>query len=130
VNTDNVPVFKVSSDGYSLTHKVMATSFGALGTGSWYNIVAWHSTGSHIGISVNLSTTTAPYTNLIPASSAPFLAGGILSNTAQFMDGRMDLTGVWNKTLSVQDKTDLYNGGDGNALQPPFNSFPWASFDF
>lgn len=130
VNTDNIPVFKVSSSGYLFDNKVVASSFGALTTATWYNVVAWHSTGSHIGISVNLSQNTAAYTSLIPATSSQFLLGKFSANSAQYFDGAIDITGVWNKLLSTQEKSDLYNSGSGNEYGAAFLGYPWAAFDF
>ena len=48
---DNVISFNVNTSGANTVVSVLASSFGALQVGSWYNVVAWHSNITQIGIS-------------------------------------------------------------------------------
>lgn len=127
--------FSVSSDGNS-TFTVQAASFGAINTATWYNIVAWHSNNSHVGISVNLSVNTAGYTGGVLANSGPLLLGmadtGNVSQELNWLSGRVDETGFWKKILSSQERQDLYGGGSGNTYSSIAASSPigWAMFDF
>jgi len=134
VNTNNQATFRVSSTGTNQTATVQASSIGALNTSTWYNVIAWHSNNSHIGISVNLSVNTTLYTNGLRVGAAPFLLGANSSNfTAQattFMDGRIDETAFWTKILSSQERSDLYGGGSGNTYTGAASAFGWAMFDF
>lgn len=130
INTDNIVTFRVSSSGTASNGEVRATSLGSVTTATWYNIVAWHDTGNTLGISGNLSVTTATYASGLRAGSAPFVVGAISNGAAAFMDGRIDETGFWKKALTAQERSDLYNGGSGNTYTLSFLGYPWGSFDF
>lgn len=130
VNSNNNATFRVSSSGLVNDTTVQATSIGALNTSTWYNVIAWHSGNSHIGISVNLSVNTAPYTSGLFPGQTPFMLGSLSNTLTGFMDGRIDETGFWNKILSSQERSDLFGGGSGNTFTPGLSAFSWASFDF
>lgn len=135
VNTNQNATFRVSSTGSNQTSTVQASSFGALTTSTWYNIIAWHSNNSHIGIAVNAGgTNTSNYTSGILVGSAPFVLGamsdGLAGDAITYLDARQDETGFWGKVLSSQERSDLYGGGTGNTYSPGNSSFGWASFDF
>lgn len=124
--------FSVGSGGGG-TKFIQATSFGAITSGTWYNFVAWHSNGSHVGVSVNLSANTSPYTNGVITGSAPFVVGAIdTGSTSDFLwlDGRVDELGFWKKVLSAQERRDIYGGGSGNTYSTGNSAFGWAMFDF
>lgn len=95
------------------------TSSVPIARGVWYFVVMWHDAVNNIvGISVNDTTTTsATGGNLQPASNAPFTLGTALSTTYD-MSGRIDELGFWNRVLTAQERTDLYNGGTGNTYNP------------
>jgi len=130
VNTDNVITFRVSSSGIAEDATVRATSFGTINTATWMNIVAWHSNNAHIGLTVNLNTTTAPYTSGVKIGSAPFSLGSISNNQTDYSDARIDETGYWKKVLSQGEKNDLYGGGSGNTFTSGASGYGWAMFDF
>jgi hypothetical protein len=130
INTDNIVTFRVSSSGTTHNGEVRATSLGAVGTATWYNIVAWHDTANILGISGNLSVNSATYASGLRAGSAPFVLGSVSNGTGQFFDGRIDETGFWKKVLTAQNRSDLYRSGTGNTFSLGFNNNPWASFDF
>lgn len=130
VNTDQLVTFRVSSSGTAANGTVQASSFGAVTTGTWYNVIAWHDTGDRIGVSVNLSINSASYASGLRSGSAPFVIGAISNGAGGFMNGRIDETGFWKKVLSSQERIDLYNAGLGNTYQRAFDTQAWASFDF
>lgn len=130
VDTDNKLVFDVSSSGTVANGSIRADSIGALGTGNWYNYVAWHDTAGILGISVNLSANSSTYTDGVRAGSAPFVLGAVSNGAGAFFDGRLDETGFWKKVLTDQNRVDMYNTGAGNTYQGAFGREPWASFDF
>ena len=129
VNTDNVVTFRVSSSGTVANGTVRATSFGAVSTGTWYNAIAWHDTGDTIGVSVNLSATTAAYTSGVRAGTAPFIIGALSDGTA-LMNGFVDETGFWKKVLSASDRLYLFNSGIANTFTPGDSGSNWGMFDF
>ena len=128
VNTDNLVTFRVSSSGTTHNGSIAATSYGAVTTSTWYNIVAWHDTADAIGISVNLSANSSAYASGVRVSSAPFIIGA-LSNGALSFDGRIDETAYWKKVLTASERSDLYGGGSGQTVGPAFGLGPWGSFD-
>jgi len=130
VNTDNVVTFDVSSSGTTNNGRVRATSFGALTTSTWYNVVAYHDTGNFLGLSVNLSITSAAYASGLRSGSAPFVLGSVSNGATAFFDGRIDETGFWKKVLTTSDRVMLYNSGSANSFNAAFDNKPWASFDF
>lgn len=130
INTDNLATFEVSSSGSAQNGRVSASSFGALGTGTWYNIVAWHDTGNFIGVSVNLAFNSAAYALGLKEGSAPFALGAISNGASRFFDGRIDETSFYKKVLTASDRVLIYNTGNANTFSAAFDNKPWASFDF
>ena len=133
VNTDNVVTWRLSSSGIAEDISVRATSFGAVATGTWYHVVAWHdSVINNAGISVNLHANSSAYTSGVFAGNAPFILGAVGSGlvVGGFMDGRLDEVGFWKKVLTAQQRSDLYNGGAGNTFNSGNNQAGWGSFDF
>lgn len=135
-NATNGLVFRVSTDGANYPETVFATSFGTLTTATWYNIVCWQNTLSHIGISVNRSVNTANFTNNVVFGTAGLCVSGVLSSgspilATQGVDGRVDEIGFWKKMLTAQERQDLYGNGSGNTFTSAGNSgYGWAMFDF
>lgn len=135
VNTDNFVTWRVSSSGLASNAQVRATSQGALNTATWYNVVAYHSNGTHIGVTVNnLAPTTTLYTESLRVGSAPFVIGaisdGLSGRATSFFDGRVDETGFWKKVLNGNDRENLYGGGTANTYSAGASGFGWAMFDF
>lgn len=124
----NTATFSVSSSGSAFNGVVAANSFGNLNTSTWYRIVAWHSGNSHIGIDVNLSVNTAPYTSGIVAGTSNFEVTENSPTAAPYT--WCDELGLWNKVLSSQERKDLYGGGTGNTYSQGASGISWASFDF
>ena len=122
-----------TTDGGNRT--VFSNSFGAITTGQFYSVAVWQDYDSHVGISVNLSTTTALTLGISLADSSGqlILGGGNTSSFSSHLQGRYDELGWWNKVLTAQERADLYGGGSGNTYagsQAAGLATPWASFDF
>ncbi len=107
---------------------VTANSFGGISTGTWYFVTAWHDSGAD---TVNISV----YDPAHPNGSLDFTAtGGPLQTTTNaslftvgsrqfpgsqnYWDGRIDELGFWKRVLTAQERTDLYNSGNGNTYNP------------
>jgi len=130
LNTDNIVNFKASSSGRYEEGSVQASSFGALNTATWYNIVAWHDTGNFLGLSVNNVANSASYSLGLRAGSAPFVLGTVSNGNVNYFDGRMDETSFYKKVLTASNRTEIYNAGSGNTINEAFDNKPWASYDF
>lgn len=130
VNSDNYITWRVSSSGTVADGSVQATSMGTVNTSTWYHVVAWHTTGDHIGVSANLSVDTAPYiSNIGKSAVVPFMIGAASNNTV-FMNGRIDETGFWTKPLVTNEIADLYGGGTGNSYNRGKSGYTWGLYDF
>jgi hypothetical protein len=103
--------FQASNDGSAST-TVSANNLGTPSTGTWYHIVCWHdSVNDQIGIAVNNGTpNTAAHSTGVRDGTAPFRIGD-RSESSLPWDGLI---------LSSQDRTDLYNAGNGLAY--PFTT--------
>ena len=130
VGTDNLVTFEVSSSGLVADGSVKATSFGTVGTATWYNAICWYdSANAQIGVVVNESfPVISAYTAGIIASSSPLTLGA--ENTSNYMDGRIDETAFWTKTIGSDALAVMYNKGSGNTYTSSVDNSPWASFDF
>ena len=123
--------WQVSNTGTGGETNVSASSFGAIGTGAWYGFVAWHdSANQRIGLSLNLSVNTASHIGGVFEGSAPFVVGAVSDGAAYFLDGGVDLLGVWHKALSAQERSDIYNAGAGNTYDSGAVNAGWGMYDF
>jgi hypothetical protein len=117
INTSNVIVFQVTSDGTNGT-KSTATWGTALVVGRWYYVVGYHdATNDIIGISINAETAveTAHTTGVYDGTSA-FVVGDYGSFT-QPLDGRIMLVSFWDKVLTDAQVTRQYNEGRALAFK-------------
>ena len=113
--------WQVSSTGISFDGQVQASSFGAPSTGTWCFFVHWHdSVNNVIGIQVNNGTvdTTSFSAGVNDGTSAFHIGAEVAAPAQRYWDGRIDEVGFWKKVLSAQEKTDLYNSGNGNTYNP------------
>jgi len=102
---------------YEGSNTVSNTTIPSLG--NWIMI-----TGSYDGtkgkIFVN-GQLTADETDTISTTLTLFNVGK-RGNNANYVDGKMDEIGVWNRSLSQAEVTQLYNGGDGISYTNVFGS--------
>ena len=112
INASSQASFQVSNNGTAST-TVAATTFGALSTGVWYHLLAWHdATNDIIGISVNGTANTASHSTGIFDSTTNLVIGA-RSNAAQYFDGLIARVAKWNRLLTGDEKTELNNSGLG-----------------
>lgn len=104
--------FQVSPDGSAVT-TVTANAFGAVTAATWYHIIAWHdASANEIRIVVNAGT-----------SDGESHTTGVFNGTNQFtishqgapFDGLIDEVGVWKRVLTSEERTWLYNAGNGRS---------------
>ena len=82
--------------------------------GTWYHIVAWHdSVANQIAISVNNATpVTLSHSTGVRTNNFQFELGA-RQNHGFFYDGLLDEVGFWKRVLTADERTQLYNGGNG-----------------
>jgi hypothetical protein len=113
-------LYSTDNDDYAVVHD----TFGTKSTGVWYLVHAWYDyAAGQIGISVNAGTpNTAAFAFPVSGNTQPFSLGASLdggSGTPVYpWDGLIDEVSFWKRVLSADERTELYNGGDG--LPYPF----------
>lgn len=112
----------VSQDGSATVTQVFANNFGAPSTGTWYFVCAWHdSVGDTVNIQVNNGTadSAAFAGGVFPTGNGDFTIGSN-SGGGSYLNGYADEVGFWKRLLTTEEKTRLYNSGNG--ITYPFNS--------
>lgn len=86
-------------------------------TGVWYHVVATYDTtnGGALYIDTNVAT-TADTGDLVPNDVAVWFGAYSPSPTGGYeLDGLLDEVGIWNRALTSDEVSELYNGGSGLA---------------
>ena len=103
VATDNT-TFRVTDD----------SALGQVPMGQWIHVVAYRS-GNKLGLRVNnAGSADADVTGKTFTTENVFRVGILTSGYV--WHGRIDEVAVWNRTLSVAERTTLYGGGAGHEL--------------
>lgn len=89
---------------------------GPLPAGEWNHVVMTYTANTaKVYINGNLiNTHNAPY--ILNVSTSPLTVGADGAGLWRY-SGLIDEVALWNRTLSAQDVTDLYNGGNGVSLE-------------
>jgi hypothetical protein len=101
------------ASGFGSLTNLDASTFGAISTGTWYHVIAWHdSVNNEIGISVNdVADTTAHSTGAFEDGVTALTIGSNAFGDA--FDGRISPVRFWKRVLTSGERTQLYNGGAG-----------------
>ena len=117
-STDEYKIlYEVSTDRLKFNIAGSALAAGTLGspsTGTWYFVCAWHdSVGDTQNISINNSTTdSVAYAGGSPSGDSIFALGSY--GAGNFMwNGLIDEVGFWKRVLTADERSSLYNSGDG-----------------
>lgn len=108
------------------------TGSAILNAGTWYHIVAYYNPSTKMELFIN-NVSVASSTSSVPASlvntARPFgLGADEAATAANFFDGVIDEVGIWNRVLTSDEITSLYNSGNG--WQYPFTPFVNSNFFF
>lgn len=111
-------LFLVSNDG-TASVSVTANAFGAPALGTWCHFQAWHdSVANTINIQINNGAiNSTSHSSGVFDSSGLFAIGSNLDGNLHF-DGLIDEVGFWKRVLTSDERTALYNSGNG--LEYPF----------
>ncbi|MDA2916757.1 LamG domain-containing protein [Nitrospinae bacterium AH_259_B05_G02_I21] len=107
-------MLKISDGASNQTEN--ADNFGAVSTGAWIFVVAWHdATADTINIQVNNGTVdSAAWANGTQDTGNAFLIGAENSPSPEnHWDGRIDSPSFFKRVLTAQERTDLWSGGNG-----------------
>jgi hypothetical protein len=89
---------------------------------TWYHIVLITNTAGNGNITVwQNGVWNAGKINSAPNFNFNKILVGFTSGVGYYMDGFMDEVYIWNRTLTSQEITDLYNGGSGITYIVPFS---------
>jgi hypothetical protein len=95
---------------------------------TWYFLVAWHNAAADtLNLQINNGTVNSHTTNgTVPqTSTAPFRIGArAYAGFEDYFDGLIDQVGIWNRVLTTDERTSLYNGGNGLAYSAIGGSDP------
>lgn len=94
-----------------------------LTTGTWYHLVVVYTAATHTAqLYINGAAQTAGDVTdtALFNSSAPLQIGARNTTPDGFCDSDVDEAAIWSRTLTGDEVTSLYNGGDG--LQYPFST--------
>lgn len=117
-NTDRFRFYMCGDANFVNQTVIAADNFGSPTLGTWYFYVAWHDAANNeIGIQINNGTanTTAHTTGGWDQTLGIFVigAGYNWNPMGQFFDGMLDECGFWKRVLTADEKTWLYNSGNG-----------------
>ncbi|MFA5926665.1 MAG: DUF2341 domain-containing protein, partial [Patescibacteria group bacterium] len=110
--------FYVSSNGTAVSANASADNLGSPSLSTWYFIVAWHDAANNtINIQVNNGTvnTTSWSSGVFGGTSAFTIGSHEYSGTTYPWNGQIDEISFWRRTLTADEKTVLYNAGNGKA---------------
>lgn len=84
---------------------------------TWFFLVAWHdAAGDTLNLQINNGTPNSHTTSgAVPqTSNAPFQIGArAYLGFEDYFDGLIDQVFIWRRTLTIAERTGLYNGGNG-----------------
>ena len=100
------------------------SNYTNLVAGTWYHVAIVWDGGSNVSLYVNgQHNETADYTGKLNTTTLDydFAIGGSFRSGNEF-NGTIDEFGVWNRTLTASEISDLYNGGSGITYTNVFDS--------
>lgn len=125
--------FNVSGDGVNVTTLRSDTEvgFGTILFNTWYFIVCWHDAiNNRLGMSINGTSGDKAYSSGCYDSSANFHIGARGAGSSPYLDGVVSRGFFSKQVLTADDRTELYNSGDGKrysqlstALQAKFAAY-------
>jgi len=109
------------SNGAGTGVTLVGTSSGAISTSTWYYVIAWHDAAANeVYIQVNNGTVdSASYSAGSFDGSNSFNISSYNNGTGWLFDGLIDEVGFWKRILTSQERSNLYNSGNGLAY--PFS---------
>lgn len=87
--------------------------------GAWFHVVAYHNAGAKTigGYVNNTALNTQPYSGGVASSGRAFtLGGGSGYATEDYLSGNIDATGVYDRVLTADEVSTLYNNGKGHEV--------------
>lgn len=113
LSSDRLNFIVYGTSAFGSLNEVGADTLGSPSVSTWYFVVAWHdATANTINIQVNNGTVDShAHSAGIHSGTGSFKLGA--NSFAQYHDGLVDQVGIWKRVLTSQERTDLYNSGNG-----------------
>jgi hypothetical protein len=101
------------ASGFGSGNGVNAATLGSPSTAVWYYIIAWHDSAANtLNISVNDGAVDSiSFSGGVYDGAGVFRIGG--NAFSQYFDGVIDEVGFWKRKLTEEERTALYNSGNG-----------------
>jgi hypothetical protein len=117
-DSDNKIIFRSNNAGSAADVDTGITAVAD----TWYHIVLVMNSATNIDIYVNNVLTNDGVAVFTANTPTLFDMGTLGRASLWYLDGLMDLVGLWDRALVVSDVSSLYNSGDGLAY--PFTTPP------
>lgn len=102
------------TSGFGNSGAAVGDALGSPSTATWYFIVAWHdATANTVNIQINNGTVDSAAHSAGVFDGTGVFAIGATDAFGQYFDGLIDQVGFWKRVLTSQERTDLYNSGNG-----------------
>lgn len=112
-------VIQISSNGeVGGAVSLQASSFGSPSAASWHYVCAWHDAAANtLNIQINNGTVdSSSHSAGIFDDAGPLALGAAYTNpSTQYSDALIDEVILYKRVLSADERTWLYNAGDGRA---------------
>lgn len=109
--------FLVSSDGNTGASTAWANWTSGVQTGQWFFMVGWHdSVNDTVNLQVNNSgIVSSGFADGVNSGASDLIVGaaGTSGAPTAFLDGRVSRVGLWDKVLTSDERSQLYNNGCG-----------------
>lgn len=106
--------FSAGRTGSTTVDSAIANNFGAPSLATWYFIVAWYDRDlDTVNIQVNNGTANSAAKTIDPPDGTGSFFIGKLGNNQFYWDGLIDSVSFWKRVLTSDEKTQLYNSGNG-----------------
>lgn len=105
-----------SSTAASFQSAINATALGSPSTATWYFVVAWID-GTNANIQINdgtIDSVSHPYATGRDSAEI-FNIGNFGGTGGLYWDGLIDQLGFWKRVLTSDERTFLYNSGNGRS---------------
>ncbi len=109
---DSILYFELANGS---SFQLVAISSGTLSVNTWYHVVVtWD--GSTVKSYINGTPVLNTVQTVVPVTNVYNVNFGKSSHAAaSFFEGRLDEVGMWNRTLTATEASNLYNSGSGLA---------------
>lgn len=102
---------------WGVVDTLYASTLGVISASAWYFYRAWHdSLAATLNIQINNGAIDSMATTATMADTAAVFNIGRREANVDLTNGRIAAVGLWNRVITAQETSWLYNRGDGRSL--------------